>query len=48
MNHSDALAAFVAWLVNESGWTVEEGGQFGSHSVAPHRNLVPPLVGLRP
>ena len=22
----DAVAAFIAWLVNESGWTVEEGG----------------------
>jgi ATP-dependent helicase/nuclease subunit A len=22
----DAVAAFIAWLVNDSGWTVEEGG----------------------
>jgi ATP-dependent helicase/nuclease subunit A len=30
----DAAAAFIAWLVNESGWTVEEGGN--PVSVQPH------------
>ena len=38
---------FVAWLVNESGWTVEDEGKRGRRPAATRRDPVPPVPELR-
>ena len=39
----DAVGAFVDWLINESGWTVEEEGQRRPDPATAYRNSLPPL-----
>ena len=42
----EATGAFIDWLVNESGWTIEEERQRGRYCPAPHLHSVSPLQEL--